>query len=350
MTRNHLASMSYPLVSIIILTYDNGLPHIKNCLSSLSEIDYKSTEIIVVDNASKDETLEYIKKHFPEIKLIENKENLGFAIGNNQALKYALGKYILFLNNDTLVTPNFLDILVKDLERDKNIGAVQPKIRQLADKEKLDACASFLTNTGFLYHFGYSQNQKDEKYNKRLLMYSVKGACFLTRKSIIDKIGLFDEDYFAYFEETDFCHRVWLSGFKVCYEPRSEVYHLGGPDMKVSSEIIFHSYKNRIQTYLKNLEVKTGIRIVSVHITISLLISFAYLIKGRFGYSVAIIKALGWSLLNIFNILKKRKFVQEEVRKVRDDKFLPKILKAAKLSYYKHFFFNPRGYYDFKEI
>ena len=351
--------MAKPLVSIIIPTYQNGLPHVKKCLASLSKVNYSNFEVILVDNGSTDNTVKVIQKskfqvksqnYKSKVKIIRYKENVGFCRGNNQAAKVARGKYILLLNNDTVATPNFLTILVDDLEKDKSIGVVQPKIRQLLNKDKLDACCSFLTSTGFLYHYGYSQKQSDKNYNKRLFMYSAKGACFLTRKSLIDKIGLFDEDYFAYFEESDFCHRVWLSGFKVLYEPSAEIFHLGGTEKRVSSIIQFHSYKNRIATYIKNFESDTLFNILSVHIFMCLGIAIAYLMRGKFLYSCAIVSAILWNLINLKNLLHKRRFVQTKLRVVKDINLLPEIKKSVKVSYYKHFLFNPRGYYKFEEI
>ncbi|OGM08423.1 hypothetical protein A2159_01395 [Candidatus Woesebacteria bacterium RBG_13_34_9] len=181
-------------------------------------------------------------------------------------------------------------------------------------------------------------------------MYSVKGACFLTRKSLIEKLGLFDEDYFAYFEETDFCHRVWLSGSKVLYEPSSEIYHLGGPNKEVSPIIQFHSYKNRIATYIKNFENKTLFIILPVHVLMCLAISVLYLVKGKVLYSFAIISAIFWNFLNINMLLSKRSFIQEKLRKIKDATLLTEIKKNVKISYCKHFLFDPRGIYDFEEI
>ena len=345
--------MAKPLVSVIILTYQNGLPHVKKCLDSLAKINYRNLEIILVDNASTDNTVEVISKiQYPrfKIKIISNKENLGFCLGNNQAVKFARGKYILLLNNDTVATPNFLSILVEVLEKDKTIGVVQPKIMQILKRDKLDACASYLTNTGFLYHYGYSQNQSDRKYNKKLFMYSAKGACLLTRKSLVKKIGLFDEDYFAYFEETDFCHRVWLSGAKVLYEPSSEIFHLGGSEKQVNPIIQFHSYKNRMATYIKNFGTKNLFKILSVHLLLSFVIAVIYIFQGRIYYAFAIYRGMFWNLINLRKILKKRKVVQEKIREVEDSILLPKIKRNAKVSYYKHFLLNPRGFYKFIEV
>lgn len=349
-----------PLVSVIILTYKNGAKNIERCLSSLVKVKYPKLEMIIVDNGSTDDTLSRISNfkyprprsakrggQISNIKLIKNKKNLGFCEGNNRAVKIAKGKYVLLLNNDTKVTPDFLNVLVRDLEEDESIGVVQPKIRQLIETEKLDACASFLTWTGFPYHYGYSQKQSMKKYNRKMYMYSAKGACFLTRKSLIDRIGLFDKDYFAYFEETDFCHRVWMSGSKVLYEPTSEIFHLGGADKGQDHprELQFISYRNRIQTYIKNLEFKYLMGIFPIHIITLLATIFTYAILGRMSISQEILKAIFWNVLNFQKILKKRKNVQA-LRNVPENKYIREIMKNPKISYYYHFLINPRGLYN----
>ncbi len=341
-----------PLVSIIILTYSNGLPQLKKCLTSLNKISYAPIEVILVDNASTDRTVTYIKKHFSSIHLLENKVNLGFCEGNNQAFKKAKGKYILFLNNDCEVTKDFLSILVSILEADKTIGAVQPKIRQLIKKDKLDACASYLTRTGFLYHYGYSQQQKKRQYNKRLPIYSVKGACFLTRREIIRKVGLFDENYFAYFEETDFCHRIWLAGYSIIYEPSAEVFHLGGGQHAeiIKTSIQLDAYKNRIATYIKNLSLMSLVTILPVHVFLCIGIGGVYLLQGKPQLFVAIIKAILWNFRNIRMLKKKRTYVQKKLRIVSDATLFSRIKKDPPISYWKHFFSNPRGIYTDMEL
>jgi len=340
--------MKKPLVSIIILTYANGLDFVKKCLNSLDKITYDNYEIILVDNKSTDNTVDYVKKNFPKVKLIINKKNLGFCGGNNIALQVAKGKYLLFHNYDTEVNPNFLEFLVDLLEGDETIGAVQPKMRQLIAKDKLDACASFLTATGFLYHYGYSQEQVNKKYNKRMEIYSVKGACFLTRRSLIDEVGLFDEDFFAYFEETDFCHRVWMHGYRVFYEPKSEMFHLGGGNGKNDhpASLQFISYRNRIQSYLKNLEAQNLLKIIPFHIILCFSVVVVYLFLGKPKSSLEIIRGVLWNIVNIKNILKKRKIIQKNIRRVSEDKYWSKITKNPSSSYYIHFLLNPRGRYD----
>lgn len=338
-----------PLVSIIILSYAKQLPHTKKCLTSLKKISYSNVEVILVDNASSDNTVSYIKKHFPKVKILENKENMGFCGGNNQGYKAAKGKYLLFLNNDTEVKSDFVEPLINRMEADSSIGAIQPKMRQMIKKDKVDACASYLTPTGFLYHFGYAQNQSLQKYNIPLEMYTVKGACFMTTKKLVDAIGLFDEDYFAYFEETDFCHRVWMYGKKVCYEPQSEMFHIGGGDKDNDhpTSLQFISYRNRIQTYIKNLQMKYLILILPLHIIVCLGTALGYLFLKRPKVSYEIMRALNWNANNLQMILEKRKRIQTRIRKVNETTYFGKITRNVSVAYYRHFLLNPRGKFNY---
>ena len=173
------------------------------------------------------------------IKVVKNKENLGFAEANNVGYSRSKGDLILFLNNDVEVEYDFLSKLVKELLSDPKLGGVQPKILLMNKKDNLDSVGAFLTNSGFLFHYGIYKSQNDNKYNKKIDIYSAKGAGMLFRREVIEKIGLFDKDYFAYFEETDFCHRVWLAGYKIRYIPESRMYHLmGGTSINMDSSFI----------------------------------------------------------------------------------------------------------------
>lgn len=341
-----------PKVSVIILNW-NGREILDDCLKSWKKVRYLAKEIIVVNNGSTDDSAEFLKKNYKNVKVIEIKKNVWFAKANNIGLKHATGKYILFLNNDTTVTPDFLKPLVDDLEKDKILGAVQPKIRQMGDSDRLDSIGSFFTSTGFLYHYGYGQNEKEKKFNKRMEIFSAKGACFLVRRSLIEKIGLFDEDFFAYFEESDFCHRIWLSGHTIIYEPKSEIYHVGGVDNRQSSQakIQFHSYKNRINSYTKNLEIAELIKLLPGHLMLCLVVSLSYLIMRRPRISIAIMKAISWNIINLSKTLKKRKMIQKKIRKIRDRDYLKSVKKDARLSYY-YFILTKFGIgdYEFDEI
>lgn len=330
-----------PLVSILIVNW-NGKDFLEDCFNTLLKISYKRIEIILVDNASTDDSVSHIGKMYPTIRIIENKKNLGFAQGNNIALKKAKGDAILLLNMDTLVEKTFLDNLVSRLYSQKDIGAVQPKILLYPQTKMIDSIGAFLLPTGALYHFGREKNSEKENYNKSMEIFSAKGACILFKKEVLKKTGLFDDDYFAYFEETDLCQRIWLAGYRVIYEPRAIIYHKGGAaaNKMASSYITFHAYKNMILTYLKNFSLKYLLRIMPISLFLYECASILYLFKGNIGVSLAIQKSIAWNIVQLKKTLRKRNYVQEKIRSVEDDTFLPRLMRNVSFKYYYYQFFG----------
>lgn len=325
-------------VSVIIVNW-NGLHHLKKCLPTLFKIDYPSYEVILVDNASTDGSQDYVRKNFKKVKIVQNRKNLGFAGGNNVALPYATGRYVLLLNNDTAVEKNFLSELVVSIEKDSEIGVVQSKIISMDDPTRLDSVGAFYTNTGFLFHYGYLQKNK-AKYDATKYLYTAKGACMLVKKEIIDVIDLFDNNFFAYFEETDFCNRVWLAGYSVVYAPKSIIYHkVGGTSNSMDNSFIqFHSFKNRINSYCKNLEARTLIQMLAMHIFLCEIAAISFIFKGRMDLFFAINKAFYWNLANIKITLKLRRKIQSKYRKVKDHDFMSKVSRNPGIRYYYSLF------------
>jgi len=331
-------------VSIIILNYNEPQLTVR-CIKSIKNLDYKNFEVILVDNGSK-EDIEKFVKHSKQIKIIKNKLNLGYAEGNNVGIKHAKGNLILFLNNDAIVEKNSLKPLVTKLMSNSNIGAVQPKILQYPRKDYIDSVGSYLIQSGFLYHYGH--NKKDQKkYNHESEIFSMKGACMLFKKKVLDKIGVFDPNYFAYFEETDLCHRVWLAGYKIIYTPESIIYHEGGmtSNKMKSSFVNFHSYKNRIYTYLKNFELKTIISIMPSQILLCEIASLIYLITFKFKLSYMIQKAIFWNISNFPKMLKEREKIYK-IKKVNDSDYIKSIAKKVRLEYYYHLFVTSLAGYE----
>jgi len=333
--------MHDPLVTVIIVNW-NGRHLLEDCLGSLSKISYKNLEIIFVDNASEDNSVAYVKKNFPKVRLIQNTTNLGFAEGNEVGFKKSKGEAILLLNIDTIVEKNIIDALIETLYSDENIGAVQPKIVMYPKKNLIDSVGSFFMLNGDLYHYGREKDSNLSKYNKEMDIFSAKGACVLFRREILDKIGLFDKDYFAYFEDTDLSMRILLAGYRVVYTPKTVVSHKGGATAKqmLPSYIQFHSYKNRLCTYIKNLSFKYLCRVIPLTIIIYQCASTIFILKGRVDISWAIQKAILWNIAYIKQTLHKRKYIQKNIRVVKDDSFLPKLTKQVKLSYYYYQFFG----------
>lgn len=331
------------LISIIIPNW-NGKEFLKKCLDSIECIHYRNIEIIFVDNASSDGSCEFVESNYPSVKIIKSDKNLGFAEGCNIGFEKSCGDYILFLNNDTEVTPNFLSILVEDLKNRQNLAGIQPKILLMDDPSIIDSICGFMTSTGLLYHFGYGQSAKDPKYDKPIEIFSMKGVAMLFKRSILEKVGLFDPDFFAYFEETDLCHRIWLAGYKIAYNPKAIIYHKGQATAKKlpSAFVQFHSFKNRINSYIKNLDSPNLVKILPIHLLVCFVMSVAW---PR--YFIAIHKAIWWNISTFKKTLKKRKKIQGEIRKVKDKYFLPKLSRKVKFSYYFPYgFFRKIEKYD----
>jgi len=307
----------------------NGGDVYKKCLYSLAKITYSNWELVVVDNGSTDGTTDISLDPKYKIKnsiLIKNKTNLGFAPANNQGLEKSNGKYLLLLNNDTLVDEDFLNVMVEKMEKDISIGVLQPKIRMMDTPSYLDNAGSFFTRIGFLHHWGFGKKDGKE-FDKEREVFSTKGACMLIRKSVLEKTqSLFDNDFMSYFEETDFCWRVWLAGYRVIYFPKTEIKHKVGYTIKRLDvgNLNFHYYKNRICSLIKNLSIPSLFYILPAHIIVSLGIYFVFLIRGNGKNSSLIIKAFIWNISNINRTINKR-FAIQATRKITDKDLFNKL-------------------------
>lgn len=336
-----IKKLKSPLVSVIIVNW-NGIKFIGQCLDSLSKIDYENSEVLFVDNASTDSSVLFVKEKYPKVRLFVNKENLGLGGGHEVGLKNVKGEAVLLLNSDTIIQKSLLRNLVKILYSDKKIGGVQPKLVLYPQTNKIDSIGCFFLPTGNLYHYGREKDPSLPQYNRRMEIFSTKGACMLIKKEVLDKTGLFDEDFFAYYEDTDFCMRIWLAGYKVIYDPTETVFHRGGATSKkiMQSNILFHSYKNIIFTYIKNFSPKYLLKILPITILLYQLVFLGYLIIGKFSSAIAVQKSILWNFVNLPLILKKRKYVQNNVRKISDDEYIPKLTKKVHPIYYWYQFFG----------
>lgn len=338
------------LVSVIVVNW-NGKKWLEKCLPALANQTHINTEIILVDNNSTDESVSFVKKNFPNIKIIVNSKNEGFANANNIGFLAANGKFVLFLNNDTIVVKKLIETLLVKIKSDSSIGIIQPKILLMDDNQRLDSVGSYLTNTGFLYHYGVNKIDSD-KYDKEIDIYSAKGACMFGRKEILSNVcldgNLFDPDYFAYFEETDLCHRVWLSGKRVIFIPAPLVLHkMGGTSESMNNNFIqFHSFKNRINSYLKNLSARKLLAILPLHLLVVMAYAIYALLKFKLGLFSVIIKAILWNIKNIGSTLKKRSYIQTSIKKVEETEFWSIVNKNPRPSYYIHLFSSLKEYYD----
>lgn len=337
----------FPKVSVIILNY-NGKKWLEKCLPSWKKVTYPNLEVMVVNNGSTDESAAFVKKNYPEVRLIDIHPNRGYAGGNNVGVQKAKGKYVLILNNDTKVTPGLLEPMVEKMEKDNTIGVLQPEMRNMRFKEKHDAVASFYTATGFLYHYGYMQSITKKQYNKEFFCYSIKGSCMFIRRKDYLILGGFDEDFVCYVEESDLCHRFWLAGKKVLYYPKSYMYHWGGGDMSIMEKgetTIYRAFRNRYISYFKNLSWLELLKVLPLHFVLCEGYVILFLLKKKFTSALAAQKGILWWFFNIPMLLRKRKEVQSRIREVSDAEIMSYVKHNPPLSYYLHFATDPEGDY-----
>ena len=326
------------LVSVVIVNY-NTRNLLKRCFDSVYKQNYRNFEIIFFDNGSIDGSANYVKKNFPKVKATESNINLGLSEGRNRAIASSKGDLILFIDTDTILKSDLLAKLVKEINKEKNLGIVQPKVL-FPKTRKIQQAGVFITDTGFLYYPGYGKSADDPRFNKEIEIFSSVGCCMLVKRDVFKSSGNFDKDLFAYFEETDFCWRALLSGFKIKYLPSAEVFHLGSKTSKTlgSDFMIFHSFKNRICSIIKNSDLITMVKILPVHLLLCQAASFIYLISGRCNGFLAIQKALFWNIKNFKETLRKRYKIQTEIRKVSDFAIMSQLKKNVKLIYYFYLF------------
>jgi GT2 family glycosyltransferase len=327
-----------PFISIIILNY-NGKKFLDECLTSIFNTKYENFEVILVDNGSSDGSVEYVKEKFGEkekLKILALNQNMGFAKGNNEGFKIAKGEYIIFLNNDVRVKENWLKELIKVMERKPDIGAAQPKIL-LDDGVHIDAAGCFIDYMGRVYQRGVFEKDKGQ-YNSIDEVFYAKGAAIIVRRKVLEEVGIFDPDYFLYYEETDLCWRIWLKGYKVVYIPNSIIYHKGGATVgkKRSPEAIFHARKNHIATLIKNYELKNLIKYSIPLIIRMLMYATKLFLQKKSSIGKAYIRAIIWNIIHLKETLKKRAYVQYFIRKIPDKEILPKMLSFSEFEKIKY--------------
>jgi GT2 family glycosyltransferase len=305
-----------PLVSIIIINY-NGKLYLEKCLESIKKINYDNLEIIVVDNNSTDGTMEFLVQNYPSVITLKLDQNYGFAKPNNMAAKIAKGDFLLFLNNDTEVTPNFLTELVQVLVGNDHIGICQSLLLKL--NGEIDSSGDFIDTIGIVY------NSK-EPIDKIREISSARGASMIIRKKLFLDLGGFDEKFFVSFEDVDLGWRTWIKGYKVVINPKSVVYHYGGKTHDfIKNEISFHGLKNQLSMKITNFETKYTIYSLLKFFFIfgirELKIFFDYKTKGKTSLTStkyedtiaakpninAILKASFWIISNTKYLQKKRK-------------------------------------------
>jgi len=218
--------------SIVIVTW-NAIELLKRFLPSVAETDYDNFEIVIADNASEDETRDWINKHYPQCKVITFDRNYGYAGGNNRAVKYCSGDIIIFLNNDVRTDSKWLTNL-NNAFSDPSVSIVQPKIKSVEQSDHFEyagAAGGFIDWLGYPFCRGriFDTVEIDKgQYDQTVKIFWASGAAYAIRKNLFEELSGFDEDFEFHMEEIDLCWRAWRNGALIKFEPKSVVYHQGG--------------------------------------------------------------------------------------------------------------------------
>ncbi|NBC17963.1 MAG: glycosyltransferase [Bacteroidetes bacterium] len=291
------SSSDAPLVSIVIVTW-NALPLLQQCLPSVVATDYPNLEIILADNASSDGSAEWVEAMHPSVTIVRHPENWAFARGNNAALDHAEGDYVLLLNNDVEVPPDWLDPLVATMETHPDVGAVQPKLLQHHARSRFEYAGGA---GGFLDRFGYpftrgrlffTLEEDRGQYDDPRDVFWATGAALLLRRRALDEVGLLDEQFWMHMEEIDLCWRLWRQGWRVRVEPRSTVYHIGGGSLPQGDpRKTYYNFRNSLLMLYKNLPPAAWRRVFPIRAALDGLAALRAVVQGRWAEGRAILRA-----------------------------------------------------------
>lgn len=302
--------MNYSTVDIIICTYNNK-DIIGECLDHVQALHYENKKCIVIDDCSTDNTIKIIQQDYPWVRVITKEKNSGPSISRNIAISQSSSKYIMFLDSDVLVEPFFLNNLMERMKQrnDKNISICGGKL--LLNNGRIDSTGGGIAKIGVGFDKNHKMPDEGGFYMGEEVMY-VPTAAMLIKRNVFKSIGNFDETYFYGHEDTDFCWRAKIAGFKIYYEPSAIAHHHKNKTVNtMKKEVIYYGVRNRIRSLIKN------------HGTFNLI--FYLPLYGLFSVSEIIIKsfrkerlsAWKWNISNLKDTLKQRKIIQMS-RKIKD--------------------------------
>lgn len=307
--------LTVPVVSVIVVNYNGGVA-VLECLRSLAAADNDATEVIVVDNASDDGSADVIEAAFPDIRLVRSGKNLGFGDGNNLGAMYASGRYLAFLNPDTIVEPDWLEHLIDALDSDAGAGMATSRILLLGDSEHINTCGNELHFTGLAQCRGMRMHRDAMPVAGDVA--AVSGAAFVMRRSVFDLLGGFDGSFFLYMEDTDLSLRARLAGYRCLYVPTSVVYH--HYEFRVGPSKIYYQERNRYLMLAKGLKVPTLV-ILMPALVLAEVVSWGFVILKHPRRSTGKLRAYVWVARHWKQIATARRQTQA-IRRVPDREIL----------------------------
>ena len=315
------AGTQNPSVAIVILNW-NGQQFLEKFLPALLATTYTNARFIVADNASTDSSVKFLEAYFPQVEIIENVANEGFAKGYNTALQQVFSDYYVLLNSDVEVTPGWIEPIIELMESNAAIGACQPKILSYANKQLFEyagASGGWIDSLGYPFARGriFENMEKDTgQYNQAQPCFWASGAAMFVRADMYHVLGGLDEYFFAHQEEVDFCWRLQLAGYKVYVQPAAVVYHVGGATLpQGSTQKTYLNFRNNLIMLAKNLPLLVALWKLPLRLLLDTLAACKELAAGNTKGAKAILKAachfIKWLLADkkksVFPISKKGK-------------------------------------------
>ena len=241
----------FPTVSIIMPNW-NGLDHLEDSLRSLAQQTLRPLETIMVDNGSTDRSVEFVQRRYPWVSIIQLDHNTGFAVAVNRGILAAKGEFLALLNNDTELSPTWLEVLVTALAERKELGSVAGKMLNFFDRSFIDGAGDGITIAGSPYTRGYAEPD-DGRFSSREYVFGVCAGAALIRREVFDRVGMFDEDFISYFEDVDLAFRAQLAGYKSLYVPEAICYHKrGAPGNALATYPVRMQERNLTAYYIKD--------------------------------------------------------------------------------------------------
>ena len=313
----------YPLVSVVVLNY-NGKHHLKTCLDSLLRMKYPNVEIILVDNASTDGSVEFVRENYPQVRIVRLSKNTYSCGGYMAGVMAARGKYVAILSNDMEVDENWLTPLVEVLEKMPWVAAADAKYKNFYQRDRFDdtaAAGRWIDYFGNNYTRGVNEVDRGQ-YDKPIYII---GVITVFKRDILLKVGGFDVSYLFGYEDIDIGWRLYLAGYKVLYVPESVIYHKCGASSRIKplarrplSKFYYLVKRNKLISIIKNFSILNILRALLVAYFEYLLLSWYFFLTGNKVYGLAIVRAMIYSLRNARKIMAKRAVVQSLRR--RSDK------------------------------
>ncbi|RZJ73418.1 MAG: glycosyltransferase family 2 protein [Flavobacterium sp.] len=308
--------MMEPSVAVVILNW-NGKALLERFLPSVVASDYANLEIVLGDNASTDDSVEFVKTNFPQVSIIQNDKNYGFAGGYNKILESVKADYFVLLNSDVEVPTNWIKPVIESMQSDEKIAVAQPKIKWQQNKNQFEyagAAGGFLDMHAFPFCRGriFDAVEMDSgQYNDNLEIFWASGAAFFIKSKAWFEVNGLDADLFAHMEEIDLCWRLKNLGYKVVCCTTVEVYHLGGGTLNANNPYkTYLNFRNNLIIMQKNLPQGDAYFRIFVRLWIDFAAWFQFLFKGKPEFTMAISKA-HYHFFKEFSKTNKKRGVQQ---------------------------------------